>query len=164
MQMHVDGSGAHEEDKLKQGMIDHVQHCTLGSKAAFLAQEALAGNADENKSDLAHGRACQRALEINREQTEQGTEEHGDAAEKQNHQAPHGIVAEYRERDGQDAEDAGLGQDAGEQSRGRCRGNRVCLGQPDMHREHAALGAKAKEDQCTGKVQTPAGVECFRCL
>ncbi len=55
--------------------------------------------------------------------------------------------------DDQNAEDAHLGEDAGQQRAGGGRGHRVGLGQPDMQREHARLGAKARQDQGAWQVE-----------
>ena len=74
-------------------------------------------------------------------------------SEGEDHGPPGGIAAEELAGDGQDAPDAGLGQRAGKEGRGRGRGDRMGLRQPDMEGEHARLRAEAKEDAGSRRIE-----------
>ena len=108
-------AGAEEKHQLEYGVVHHMQQRAPGSQRVLLAQKAEHADARENKPDLGHGGAGQRTLEVNAEQGQHRTEEHGDAAQQENYRAPGRIVPEEIAGNRQDAPDAGFGQGAGEQ-------------------------------------------------
>ena len=88
----------------------------------------------------------QNILEVVGEYGDSRAQHHGHRPQHQQQNTPPVLTGEDVRRDDQGAEDARLGEDAGQQGAGRGRGHRVGLGQPDVQREHARLGRKAEED------------------
>ena len=146
-------AGAEEEHQLEAGVVHHVQHGAPGRQGVFLPQQAHHAHAHQNKADLGHGGAGQGPLQVNGKQGQHRPQQHGDCAQRQDHSAPGRVPPEEVAGDHQDAPNAGLGQRAGQQRRGRSRGHRMGLGQPDMDREHAGLGPEAEEDTAAGCIQ-----------
>ena len=146
VQVHVNHTGSHEQDELEERMVDHVEQRTACGKRVLFSQQAAHGDARQDKADLAHRGACQRALEVDGEHRQNRAAEHRDQSQHENEVAPRRACPKDVRRYGDNAKDTGFRQDAGEQ-RGRRSGcNRMCLRQPDVQREHARLRAEAKQD------------------
>ena len=135
MQVHENHTSRHEQAQLNQGVVHHVHNAAVGGQRSFLTQQHHHGKPYGNEADLAHGGAGQRTLQVNGEQRQHSAQEHGDHGEHQQRIAEGRIAGHQPGADHNQAENAGLGQNAGQQGTGRGRSHRVCLGQPDVQRE-----------------------------
>ena len=142
----VHHTGQQEQGQLHQGVVHHIQHRAVGGQGVVLPQQGQRRRAHQDKADLGQGGAGQNILEVVGEHGDGRAQHHGHRAQRQQQDAPPVLAGEKVRRDDQGAEDACLGEDAGQQGAGRGRGHRVGLGQPDVQREHARLGRKAEED------------------
>ena len=147
VQVHVHHASGHEQHQLDEGVVHHVHHGAIGGQGAVLAQQHHHGQTHGDEADLAHGGAGQRALQVDGEQRQQRTQEHGDHRQHQQRIAEGSVAGHQVGADDDEAEHAALGEDAGEQGAGRGRGNGVRLGQPDVQREQASLGGKAHQGE-----------------
>ena len=120
-----------------------------------LGQENRHGDPRQDKANLGHGGAGQRPLEIDGEQGQHRAQHHGDKPQHQNQQAEGAVSGKHLQGSHQDTVHAHLGKNAREQGRCRRRCHRMGLGQPDMKREHAGLGAESQKDADTGGEHHP---------
>ena len=120
MQLHDDHAGRHEERQLDHRMVDHVQH-EPGERRdrRFLtpigSQDQVHRDARQDKTDLGHGGAGQRPLQIDRKKRQDCAKGHRDDAGRKNHQSEGTAARKGCQRSHQDAVDADFGQDARQQ-------------------------------------------------
>ena len=124
VKIHDHYTGAHKQRKLEQRVVDHVLHSSgkrrhHGFFFAHRSHEHCHGNSGQNETDLGHGRAGQRSLEIDREQSEDSAEKHSDQSGRQDDQSESVIARQDIKRRHQDSVDAHLGQDARQKCGGR---------------------------------------------
>ena len=153
VQVHEHGAGGKKEGELEKRVVQHVQGEAVDRPGALLPQQLAHGDAGEDEADLAHGGAGQGALQVGAENAQHRPGEHGDHGEGQHYIAPGGVVEKDLGGEHQDAEDARLGDDAGEQGRGRGRGHGMGRGQPGVEGPHTALGAEAEGGEGAGNIE-----------
>ena len=151
----VHHTGQQEQGQLYQGVVHHVQHRTVGSQGIVLPQQGQGRRSHQDKADLGQGGAGQNILEVVGKHGDSRAQHHGHRPQHQQQNTPPVLTGEDVRRDDQGAEDARLGEDAGQQGTGRSRGHRVGLGQPDMQGKHARLGRKAEQDAQGRRPQLP---------
>ena len=157
VQVHEHHTCCHEQHQLDEGMVDHVHDRAVGRQGALLAKQHHHGQSHGDETDLTHGGAGQRALEIHGEQRQQRAQEHGDDRQHQQRVAEGRVAGHQVGTDDNQPEHAAFGQDAGKQRAGRGGGHGVGLRQPDIQREHARLGGKAYQRQPYGHGKGAAG-------
>ena len=145
VQVHVHHAGAQEQAQLDEGMVHHMLERAPGRQGTLFSQQRHDREADRDKADLADGGAGKGPLEIHGEERQQGAQQHRNCPQHQQRVAEGTDAGHDVCTQDDHTEYAALGEDAGEQGRGRRRGDRVGLGQPDMQREEAGLGREAEE-------------------
>ena len=149
--IHVDDRGHQEQNQLEHGMVDHVQEGSPGSQDVFFPQQHQHTDTHQNKTDLGNRGAGKGPLEVYGEQCQQRAQEHGDHTNDQNKSAPQFIVNKHVAANDQNAENTGLGQDAGQERTGGSGSHRMGFGQPDVNGERTCLGREThKHTQGSG--------------
>ena len=149
----VHHTGEEEQCQLHQRVVHHVQHRAVGGQRVMLSQQAQHRRTHGDKADLGQGGAGQNVLQVGGEHRQHRAQHHGDSAQYKQQHAPAVVARQYLTGQQQYAEDTGLGQHAAQQGGSGSGRHRMCLGQPDMHREQASLGGKAEQDAQGGGPQ-----------
>ena len=115
VKVHDHHARAHKQRQFEQRMVDHMLHCAgqrchHGFFLADSSHEHRHCHARQDKSDLRHGGTSQRALEIDREQRQNCSQQHGDHSRRQHDQPEPEISGQHIERCHQDSVYADLGQ------------------------------------------------------
>ena len=124
VQVHDHDTGTHEEGQFDDGMVYHMEQKAGQSNGVPLftpcsREQDQHSDACQDETDLRHGRTCKRALEVDRKDTQDSAEQHGDHAGDQDDRAEHIILHESMESDHENSVNTDFGQDAREQCRGR---------------------------------------------
>ena len=130
-----------------------MEQCAVRSQSVFAAGKNRKRETGENKTDLGHGGKCEGLLQIRGKDCADRAKKHGDTCQEKKSISPNEISEKKADGKGDHPENAGFGQQTGQQGGSWGGRNRMRFGQPEMKRKDPCLCREAQESEGCRDIQ-----------